>query len=264
MPKPSVPLVETPTLQGSWHGHDATVLGFKMMLRVLVVTLVYVIVSILFSFDALALRILMGLLVVTAASFYLYAGGLQAGVADAAFGEIMFNRQAEGKIILPAEKARCFHPAKGFWIALIGVLPFVCLTCAYAVQATPERYTLGLLPDWLKGAAQQQTLGEALRYYANREGLSALAILRIGVRALVMPFINVAVKMGGDATLWAERLSPLWVLLAPLGYGFGYVQGKKQRAKIHASIAAGVQKKLRRERKERRARARQNKPEQLI
>lgn len=249
---------------GSWHGRDAMVLGLKMMLRMLVVTLVYVIVSILFSFDALVLRILTGLLLVGSAWFYLYAGGLQAGVSDAAFGEIMFSRQMEGKTILPAEKARCFHPAKGFWIVLIGVLPFVCLTCVYAVQAIPERYTLGLLPDWLKGAAQQQTLGEALRYYDSREGLSALAILRIVVRALVMPFINVAVKVGGDATLWAERLSPLWVLLAPLGYGFGYTQGKKQRSKIHASIAAGVQKKLRRERRERRARARQNKPEQLI
>ena len=264
MQKTTVPPVETPTLTGSWHGRDATVLGLKMMLRMLAVTLVYVIVSVLFSFDALALRILTGLLLVGSACFYLYAGGLQAGVSDAAFGEIMYSRQAEGKTVLPAEKARCFHPAKGFWIALLGALPFLCLTLLYAVQATPERYTLGLLPDWLQGAAQQQSLGEALRYYANREGLSTLAILRIVVRALVMPFINVAVKMGGDATLWAERLAPLWVLLAPLGYGFGYAQGKKQRAKIHASIAAGVQKKLRRERKERRARARQNKPEQLI
>ena len=45
--------------------------------------------------------------------------------------------------------------------------------------------------------------------------------------------------MGNDAALLAERLSPLFVLLAPLGYGVGYTQGKALRDKINTGIKMG-------------------------
>ena len=84
---------------------------------------------------------------------------------------------------------------------------------------------------------------------------------------MAMPFIGVAVKLGDTATLWAERLSPLWVMIAPLGFGFGYRQGLRVRARIHGGILLGDQKKRRKEKRDRRARngARHTgKPERLI
>jgi len=143
-------------------------------------------------------------------------------------------------------------------------LPYFVMALIFALLTQPTAYTLGILPSWLTPYTRQSGIGDALAYYQSRDAVSALSILRIVVRSMTMPFINVAVKMGDVGTLWAERLSPLWLVIAPLGFGFGYLQGLKQRAKINTGILIGVQKKKRQERKERRTRARGNSPERLV
>jgi len=253
-----------PSLTGSWHGKDAFKQGYKLMLSILFVSLIYLILSLLLSFDSLVLRILCSLLLVGAATAYLYYNGMNAGQGDASYGEIMYQRQAEGKEVTQQDHDRCFHPAKGFFAALVGAVPFVLIALVFAILTKPTTYSLGVLPNWLTGDTRQSGIGDALAYYQTREGLTVLSVLRVVVRSMVMPFINVAVKMGDMPTLWAERLSPLWVLIAPLGYGFGYGQGLKLRAKINTGILIGDQKKKRKERKERRARAQKNSPERLI
>ena len=57
--------------------------------------------------------------------------------------------------------------------------------------------------------------------------------------------VNVFSYTGNDAALLAERLSPLFVLLAPLGYGLGYTQGRKLRDKINTGIKMGDDRKKR-------------------
>ena len=81
---------------------------------------------------------------------------------------------------------------------------------------------------------------------------------------MTLPFINVATKLGDVATLWAERLSPVWLLIAPMGYAIGYQQGKKARARINTGIVIGENKKKRRNRREKREREKKNTPQQLI
>ncbi|NLI22617.1 MAG: hypothetical protein GX418_13855 [Clostridiales bacterium] len=262
--KPKVPEVVKPGLTGSWHGRDAVRLGLRMMLNILFVSLLYLILSLLLSFDSVALRVLAGLMLVLAAGTYLYYGGMNAGQSDAAFGEIMYQRRQEGHAVSPADENRCFHPAKGFFAASLGALPYCLIALVFAFLAQPSTYTLGVLPTWMTSYTRQSGIGDALAYYQSHEGISVAAVLRILVRSMTMPFINVAVKLGVDATLWAERLSPLWVLIAPLGYGFGYAQGLALRRKINTGILIGDQRKKRRERRERKARARRNTPERLI
>ena len=253
-----------PSLTGSWHGRDAWKQGCKLMLNILFVSVIYLILSLLLSFDSLVLRIISSLILVGAAGAYLYYSGMNVGQSDAAYGEIMYQRQLEGKPVALAEQERCFHPLKGFFAALVGALPFMLIALVFALLTQPTTYALGVLPGWLTAYTRQSSMGDALAYYQMREGVTALSVLRIVVRSMVMPFINVAVKLGDTPTLWAERLAPLWVLVAPLGYGFGYGQGLKVRAKINTGILIGDQKKKRRERKERRARAQKNTPERLI
>ena len=54
------------------------------------------------------------------------------------------------------------------------------------------------------------------------------------------------------------------MLLAPLGYGLGYTQGRKLRDKINTGIKMGDDRKKRRERKARKQRQRSKSPERLI
>lgn len=259
-----IPEVRKPTMTGSWHGRDAVKLGLKLMLSILFVSLMYLLLSMLLSFDALSLRLLAGLILVSSAGAYLYYNGMNAGEADAAFGEIMHTREQEGKALSQLDRDRCFHPAKGFFAVLVGVAPYVMITLVFAFLTELSTYTLGALPSWLTKYTRQSGIGDALAYYQTNAGLSLITVLRIVVRSMTMPFMNIAVKMGDLATLWAERLTPLWVLVAPLGYGFGYMQGLNARARINTGIAIGVQKKKRLERKERRARTQKSNSERLI
>lgn len=261
--KPVQPVIK-PILTGSWHGADAVKLGFKMMLSLVFVSFLYLILSLLLSFDALILRIASALILVFAAFSYLYYSGIAVGVGDASYAEIMYLRQAEGKTVTDADRARCYHPAKGFFAAMLGALPFVLIALVFALIAKPSTYTLGVLPSWLTGYTRQSGIGDALAYYGQNEGMTLYTVLKVIVRSMTMPFINVGVKLGTVATLWTERLTPLWVLIAPLGYGFGYRQGLKQRIQINTGIAIGDRRKKRRESKERKARQRSHAPERLI
>lgn len=258
------PAVAKPILTGSWHGRDAVRQGLRMMLNILFVSLIYLVLSLLLSFDSLALRVASCVVLVTAAAAYLYFNGATAGQSDAAFAEIMYQRRTDGKEVSAVDQERCFHPAKGFFVALVGAIPFVLLALVFALLTRPETYQLGVLPSWLLPYTRQSGMGDALAYYQAREGVTLLSILRIVVRSMTMPFINVAVKMGDSAALWAERLTPLWVLIAPLGYGLGYRQGLRMRAQINAGILIGDQRKRRKERRERRARAKSSSPQRLV
>ncbi len=264
MQKKPIPKVDKPILIGSWHGRDAVKQGFKLMLSILFVSVIYLIFSLLLSFDALILRVITSLVLVVTTTAYLYNNGITLGQNDAAYGEIMYTRKQEGKPISPEELAHSYHPAKGFFSLLIGVSPYLVLTLVFACLTTINTYTLGVLPSWLTHYTRQSGIGDALAYYQSHDGLSALSTLRIIVRSVTLPFINVASKLGDVATLWAERLSPLWVLVAPLGYGFGYAQGKNARDKINTGIAIGEQKKKRRAKRERRERDKKNSPRQLV
>ena len=70
--------------------------------------------------------------------------------------------------------------------------------------------------------------------------------------------------VGTDAMLLAERLSPLIVLLPAAAYGTGYLQGQKERTRIHTGIAENRKSRARKEKRARKARMNRPKgPEQL-
>ena len=263
-PQKPVALVKKPILKGSWHGKDAWKLALKRLLSMVAVTVIYLIGGMLLSFESLWGRVLAAVAIVGLAVYYQYYQGMTQGQNDAAFAEIMYDRQESGRPVTEGDRARCFHPFKGMFAALTGALPFFVFTVAYAAMARPMTYTLGVLPSWTEALMRQSEFGDALRYYENVGSLGAMDILRVLDRAMVMPLVNVFSYVSNDAALLGERLSPLFVLLAPLGYGLGYTQGKTLRDKINTGIKMGDERKKRRERKARRQRQRSKSPERLI
>lgn len=262
--KPKIEEVKKPILTGSWHGEDAWRLAGKRALAMLGISAVYLIGGMLLSFDSLVGRILSSVLLVGVAFYYELAQGMSQGQTDAAFAEIMYDRKREGKEVPKKDEDRCFHPMKGFFAAFAGALPFIVFTLAFAVITKPVVYKLGSLPSWTHGLMEQSEFGDALRYYGQNTGLGAVEVMRIIARACVMPFVNIAVLISDEATLLVERLSPLLVLVAPMGYGFGYRRGLKLRAQINTGIKMGDAKKKRRERRARKQRRESRAPERLI
>lgn len=262
--KPPVQPVHRPVVTGSWHGKDAVKLGRKVMLSLLIASVLYLVLGSLLSFGSVAVRCVFCVLLVSAAFFSFFSQGQASGQADAAFSEIMFARQTEGNPVDAMDRERCFHPAKGFFAACLGAVPFVLVALVFACLTKPVEYSLGVLPGWLQGLSRQSEFGDALRYYTNQPGMGAMEIARILVRGMVMPFVNVAVSLDNSAVLWVERLSPLLVLIAPLGFGFGYRDGLRIRMRINTGIAIGDEAKRRKERRERKRRQRSDAPQRLI
>ena len=258
------PKVALPYLTGSFHGKDAWRLVGKRLLSTLEVSLLYFLGALLLSFNSLAGQLIAAALVVGAAVFYQAAKGKAQGAGDVAYGETLYRRDAEGKGNEGEDPDRCYHWFKGFFAALMGALPFVLAAAVFAVLTGPLTYRLGALPSWTEGMLDQSEFGDALRYYSQAVPVTAVEVLRVCVRAMVMPMISVAAKVGDDAVLLAERLSPLFLLLAPLGYGFGYLLGPDERARVNGSIRQGVARKKRRESKERKRRQASKTPERLI
>lgn len=261
--KPHVQEVHKPALTGSWHSRDAWRAAVKQMGAMVVITVAYLLTSMILSFDSLAGRILAAVMILGVVGYYQYMQGMSLGAKDAALGETLYARQAEGKPVTQQDRERCFHPAKGFLIAFAGALPFVIFCAVFACLTKEATYTLGVLPSWTETMLQGD-FGDALRYYENQPGMQALDVLRIMDRAMVMPFINVATYLGNHAALVVERLSPLLVLPAPLAYALGYGQGMNARVRVNTAIQLGVDKKKRKERKARRQRQRSNTPERLV
>ncbi len=263
MAKPVKPVVK-PILYGTWNGGYPTRKGFKMMLSILFIGILYTILGLMLSFDSAFLRIATSFVLIFFAAFYMYSQGINAGESDAHFSEIMYQHQQEGKIIAPQDLDRCYHPGKGFYEILIALIPYLMITLVFAFMVQPLIYTLGVLPSWLSASMQQTHVGEALSYYTNNSSLLFMPILRVIVRALTMPFINVALLLDTNGMLWAERLTPLWISIAPLAYGIGYLQGPSVRTKVNTGIKIGVHNKKRKERKARKVRTASKTPERLI
>ena len=268
--KKPVELVKKPIIPGSWHGKDANKIAFKRFLSVLATSLIYLAGCILLGFDAMWGRILTAVTLVFGVTYYQYMHGLSQGENDAAFGEIIYGRKENGYQVPQSECERSFHPMKGYYAALVGAAPFVLFALVYAFMARPSYYSLGLLPTWTEGLVAQTEFATALNYYSEAASLGVYGTMRIVVRAMTMPFVNIASAMDTETLLMIERLSPLFVLISPMGYAWGYSRGQMLRDQINTGIKLGDDRKKKREAKARKKRQRQQQqprtkgPQQLV
>lgn len=260
--KQGMPLVFKPYLTGKPVSALLLRRGVRILSYLLVSAVLFFFLGQLLSIEYAWLRMLVNLLVLAAFASLMYSDGVAMGEGDVAFAEIALARQSEGKPVSEEDKARCFHPAKGFLTALTGALPIVLLCLVYAFMARLETYSLGALPSWVAGFENRPDVGPALAYYHNRPGFQIQDLLRLLTRLMVFPYVNLVGADNTTLVLWVERLSPLLVTLVPLAYGFGYLRGPHFRARVHGGIASNRQK-AQRKAKKRKAPARQQ-PKQLV
>lgn len=227
--------------------------------------LLYLVLGAMLVFDNAFIRIVTNVALILLASGVVYYNGITTGVADVTHGEIIYRRLEEGKPVPEQDKARCFHPAKGFVSALVGVLPFLILTLMLAFIAQLQTFQLGGLPDWLEGFERRPEIGGALSYYHRTTPMGLENYLRILVRIMMMPYVNIIGADNALAMLWLERLSPLSCLIPVVCHGLGYLKGRSVRMQVHTDIAASKRKKKRQAAKKRREQPRKSgEPERLI
>ena len=193
-----------------------------------------------------------------------YQNGANKGTAAVNQGEIMLQRQEAGRTVSAKDAAECFHPLKGFISALLGSLPVLVCAVLLALVAQMQYTGLGSLPSWISSLQRQPEMAGALAIYDGADSLSMEDTLRVIVRMLMLPYVNMIGSANRAGLLVLERLSALVLALPALSYGLGYMQGVKFRSRVHTEIAMGKRKHAQKARKQQRQRARASKgPEQL-
>ncbi|MBQ2700592.1 MAG: hypothetical protein IJF65_05470 [Clostridia bacterium] len=229
---------------------------------VLVSCLLYLFLGTILVFDQMLLRLVANLLLIAGASVLIYFSGLNTGVSDVTFGEIIHRRIENGQSPERRELARCYHPFKGFLCGLAGVSPFLIICLALAFTTQMQTFTLGVLPDWVASFERRPEIGAALQYYHREIPMGVIDYLRLIVRVIMMPYMNIVGSSNALGMLWLERLSPLLCLIPAIAYGLGYQGGVNVRAQVHTDIAAAKRKQKRREARQMTAR-KSNEPERL-
>lgn len=240
-----------PFLPGKWGGKQCLTRGLRVFAYLLGFIFVYLFVGQVLMFDSMLLRVLLNLLLLLGFAALLYSDGAKAGVDDVAFGEITLQRQQSGHQLDEEEVRRGYHPAKGFCSALAGAAPLLVVSLVFAFITQLQVYQLGGLPSWLSGLERRADIGLALSYYREPAAFGLEQALRIVVRLAIFPFISMAGTGSPQTLLWLERLSPLLVLIVPMGYALGYLQGKRLRGMVHGAIQTNDRRRTRRERRAR-------------
>ena len=192
-----------------------------------------------------------------------FYSGQNRGADAVALGETAWNRVNAGKEVPDAERRLCWHPLKGLANAVIGSLPFLIPAVIHAILARRQTFSPGVLPNWVSDMASRPDVLEPLTVYTQTVPAGFADILRVVVRALVMPFVGIAGGENFDAILLIDRLSPLFVLLPAFSYAVGYLLGPSIRTRVHAAVSEGENKRRRKEQRERRRRQAQRRPNQL-
>ena len=211
-------------------------------------------------------RIVLNAAVIAAILVLFFNAGTHQGSDAVARGEILYQKEQRGTSFSKTEKDLCFHPLKGFLIGLIGTLPLLILTVIFSLNARAAVTGAGALPSWMQAYTRRNDIAQALVSYLKPEAMSPVDYMRIAVRICIMPYVNLVGYTNKAALLVLEKLSPLIILLPAASFGTGYLSGRGIRTRIHTAISESNSRRIRKEKKARAARQRENRsrePESL-
>lgn len=255
--------VSKPYLRGDAYDRTTIPSALKFCAGMLVTAIVYVIVCMMMNWDRPWLDITLNTAVLLLTYMMFAQFGMNAGADAVNQGEIMYSRQEKGRPVADWERKQCYHPLKGFLVGLIGSVPIVLCSALLAVLAKRQMSGIGTLPSWVGSFESRPEFGQALAIYHATGSITLESAMRLVVRMMTMPFVNIIGADNSEGMLLMERLSPVINLLPAVAYGLGYVNGVGVRTTVHTNIALGKQKAHRKQAKERRSRTQRRGPEQL-
>ncbi len=262
--KQKIEKVSKPYIKGDMIDKTTMPGALKFFGGTVTMAVIFLIMGVMMNMETPWINIAINVAIVLAAYMFFQQIGLGAGADAVNQGEIMYAREGKGRPVAAWERSMCYHPLKGMVSALIGSIPMFVCCLALACVAERQMTSLGSLPSWVAGIEGREEIGAALAYYHETTGMSLESILRLIVRMVTMPYVNMVGASNKDGMLLLERISPILSLLPAVAYGIGYMGGVGVRTSIHTNIALGKKKAKRKQAKERRARQQTRRgPQQL-
>jgi len=211
----------------------------RIMLLILITAIFYLFTGQILVMVGGFLRIILSAIILVLVMGFFYYEGAVHGEEDVGLGEIVLSRSSEGQESTLDEQANCYNPLKGFVSVAVGILPFFIMAVVFAMITQKQVYKLGVLPSWLTAFQRHRDIEIALNYYNQSVSMGLEGVLRIIIRMLLFPFVHFFGADNASNMFLMERLSPLLICVAPLGYAVGYLSGPKRRASVHGDIAEG-------------------------
>ena len=262
--KKTVKIVKKPFLRGKVFDRDTVKSALKFFAATLGMAVANLMMGSMLMWEAAWMTKLFNGLLLLLAYMLFYQGGANKGTAAVNHGEIMYQRKEAGKTVSAADEALGFHSVKGIVNALLGSIPMLICAVILACVAQRQMSGIGALPGWIKTFQRRSEIGEALAFYNNIDPMTLEDSMRLVIRMLLMPLVNIIGIENKEGILRMEQLSVFPLLLPALSYGLGYLRGTDVRTGVHTAIAAGKRKRARKEKKRRQARMNTSKgPEQL-
>lgn len=265
--KKPVQVVQKPFLTGGIFDENTLKNVLKFFGMLVLFFLVSFLVTLMSGFGGQAFTIIFNSLVILLILYICFTRGMGLGTEAVSRGEILYQRKEKGEEMTENERKLSYHPAKGFVTGLLGTLPFLALAVVYACIARKQITSFGMLPSVANSMIHRSEIGDALApTYTQMPPAEAVDIFRPIIRSCLMPVFRMVNTENRELLLTLDRLSPLMMLMPAVVYGFGYLQGKNERTRVHTRIEENRKMRKRREnkeRRERRAAGEQQKQDQL-
>lgn len=248
-------------------GRTIVLPALKIFAYPLLMTLASFILSPVLMSEWTVLRIGGNALLVALMIFLLGYHGAFRGEKDVQNSYRLLALRQNGKEPSREELAAAFHPLKGVCTGALGALPWFVAAVLLALLARPYVYQLQDLPSYLQAYLGVPDVWAALSYYGEKVATTPVDILRVLVRLVIMPYVNMAGTLTDAVSLLMDRLSPLLVCILPLSYVVGYLCGPRMYRRTLARNEAAKKahhKKVARNQRKAKAQREKKKPEKLI
>ncbi|MBR6029864.1 MAG: hypothetical protein IKP40_12340 [Clostridia bacterium] len=253
--KKPVQQVHKPYLTGSPYDRSVPKSALMVVLGVIMMAVAFLFLGALMMLDIPGLKIAVDVFIEAVVLLMFYYAGISNGSVAVNQGEIMYRRRETEREVTADELSRCYHPLKGFVIGLLGCAPAFIMALILALTTSKVMTGYGALPSWVSNLNKPE-VAQPISFYTAGVAMNATSIVRVLVRMILMPLVNLVGAENADGLLVLERISPILVLLPGLSYGFGYTQGTKVRTKVHTDIAEGRKKAARKARRQKKAKQR--------
>lgn len=258
---------KTPFPYASHWGRTIVFPSLRLFAYPLLMTLISFILSPVLMSEWMVLRIGANALLVALMIFLLGYHGAYRGEKDVQNSFHLLTLQENDKEPSRQELAAGFHPMKGIVTGLLGVAPWFVAAVLLALLTQPYVYQLQDLPSYLQAYLGVPDIGAALSYYGEKIATTPVDVLRVLVRLVIMPYVNMAGTLTDAVSMLMDRISPLLVCILPLSYVIGYLMGprmyRRTLARNEAAKKAHRKKVARNQRKAKAQRA-TKKPEKII
>lgn len=252
-----MPVVTAPFLKGQPWDHTSIKTSLGLFGSQAAIMLGYLILGAVMLWGNQVVRVIINLIIYLLVLMCYFQAGTTRGASAVNQGEMLFNRQKRDGKIEKKELDMAYHPAKGFLMGIAGCIPFFICAVILAATASEVTSTIGGLPSWVSGIHTDE-FKDGIAFYSMQDPINVTDVMRVVIRLLIMPLVNIFDSSNAGSMLLMERLSPLFVMIPGVMYGAGYIRGKAVRTAVHSAVAAGKKKRAKKERRERKQRQLQN------